>query len=154
MKIGLDIHGVIDTEPELFSKLSNGCIKKGWQVHIITGQEDTKILRDTLKEYGIAYSHIFSIISYHKKLGTVITHDEKGNPWMDEDIWNRTKGGYCLKKGIDIHIDDSYTYGKYFETTYIKLVKAIDGTLYFLPIVFKFMNEVIKLWQKVPREKI
>jgi len=154
MKIGLDIHGVIDKEPALFSKLSKDFIKREWEVHIITGQEDTKVLRDTLSEYGIAYIKIFSITTYHRHIGTKITYDKEGHPWMDEEVWNKSKAKYCSENKIDIHIDDSYIYGKYFKTTYIKFIKTVDDTLYFLPMVFKFRNEVIKLWSKVPREKI
>jgi len=154
MKIGIDIHGVIDAEPKIFSGLSHECIKKGWEVHIITGQEDTPALRNVLTQYDIVYSHFFSITSHHKKIGTEIKYDDNGNPWMDEEIWNKSKSVYCTENNIDIHIDDSYTYGKYFTTTYIKLVKTVDGTLCLLPIVFKFLDEVMKLWLKAPKEKI
>jgi len=152
MKIGLDIHGVIDAEPKIFSSLSHDCVKKRWEVHIITGQEDTPELRRILAEYNIAYTHLFSITTYHKSIGTIITQDDDENPWMDEPLWNKSKGEYCARNNIDIHIDDSYTYGKYFETTYIKFIKTTDNSLYFLPLVFKFCDEVIKLWLKVPKE--
>jgi hypothetical protein len=39
MKIGLDIHGVIDLYPEYLSHLATVWISKGYEVHIVTGQE-------------------------------------------------------------------------------------------------------------------
>ena len=44
--------------------------------------------------------------------------DEKGRPWMDDDIWDRTKGDYCKKHQIDFCIDDTERYGDYFETPF------------------------------------
>lgn len=145
MKIGLDFHGVIDTEPELFSKLSRACINKGWEVHILTGQEDTPELRKIIENYGIHFTHFFSITTFHKNIGTPITYDEKDNPWMDDFIWDKTKSDYCKGNNINFHIDDSDTYGKYFETTYLKFQK-IDGTIYFSPVVLKIFDEVLLLW--------
>jgi hypothetical protein len=36
LKIGLDIHGVIDTFPEKFKQLAYALVKDGAEVHIIT----------------------------------------------------------------------------------------------------------------------
>lgn len=151
MRIGLDFHGVIDAEPELFSKFTQECIKNGWEIHILTGQEDTPELRETIKNYGIHFTHFFSITTYHKELGTKITYDEKGNPWMDESVWNRTKAIYCYSYDIDIHIDDSDIYGKYFDTTYLKLHK-INNILYLLPVVINIFGKVFKLWLEKPQK--
>ena len=38
LKIGLDIHGVIDSFPEKFKQLSYALAKDGAEVHIITGK--------------------------------------------------------------------------------------------------------------------
>jgi len=37
MKVGLDIHGVVDVRPEFFSELSKLLVSNGHEVHIITG---------------------------------------------------------------------------------------------------------------------
>jgi 8-oxo-dGTP diphosphatase len=39
---------------------------------------------------------------------------------MDNKVWNRAKAEYCKKNGIQLHIDDSDVYGKYFETPYAR----------------------------------
>ena len=41
--------------------------------------------------------------------------------WMEDDIWNSSKGLYAREVGLDIHFDDSKIYLKYFpdNCTYI-----------------------------------
>ncbi len=41
LKIGLDIHGVIDTFPQKFKQLSQALAKDGAEIHIITGMKCT-----------------------------------------------------------------------------------------------------------------
>lgn len=120
MKIGFDLHGVLDNPKvsPFFSIISRLLIDEGHEIHIITGAEDTPTLRDELRRSGVKWTHIFSITDYHKELGTPIIRDELGRPWMDPEIWNPAKGEYAMRVGIDIHFDDSFTYGKFFQTTY------------------------------------
>jgi hypothetical protein len=119
-KLGLDIHGVCDADPKAFSRLAKLYLAVKGEVHIITGQKDSPELRDKIRNLGIPFTHFFSITSYHESIGTTIRYDERGRPWMDEEIWNRTKGQYCQRMGITIHIDDSPVYRKYFSgTTYL-----------------------------------
>ena len=119
MKIGLDIHGVINAKPELFSVLSKLIVNSCGEVHIITGELDSPKVRDELKNFGITYTHFFSISSYHLAIGTEVWYKDKNHPCMDEVIWNSTKAIYCEKNKIDLHIDDSLIYGKYFKTPYL-----------------------------------
>lgn len=121
-KIGLDLHGVIDADPEHFAALSKAVIAMGGEVHIITGSMATEALFAWLKERGIKYTKVFSISSYHAAEGTKMNYDERG-PWMDSEIWNRSKAEYCSREGIDLHIDDSDVYGKYFATPYLRWTK-------------------------------
>ena len=96
IKVGFDIGGVCNKSPLLFAVLSNLLVNNGHEVHIITGQEETNELKEQLKKMCIKYTHFFSITDYQRKLGTTITYDENGTPWMDEEIWNKTKGEYCF----------------------------------------------------------
>ena len=118
MKFGLDIHGVINKCPKFFSKLSKSLISSGHEIHIITGSRITSEIEQDLLGYGMEWTVLFSITDYHLKKGTSVNFDEKGNPWIDEPIWNKAKGFYCLEAGIDFHIDDSSIYGQHFETPY------------------------------------
>lgn len=113
MKVGLDFHGVIDKQPELFAKLSNKLRMSDCEIHIITGHKITDEFVQQLKDWKIRYTHLFSIVDYHESINTFVQYDERG-PWIDEELWNKTKSIYCEEKQIDVHIDDSEIYGKYF----------------------------------------
>jgi len=119
-KLGLDIHGVIDCCPSLFSELSRRVLEKGGEVHIITGAHMTEVLKDKLKQqYRIEWTHLFSIADYHKEIGTKVWYDDKNTPWMETLTWDRTKGNYCLEHDIDLHIDDTERYRRYFLTPFL-----------------------------------
>jgi len=133
-KIGLDFHGVIDKEPELWSFLTENLIEKGYEIHIITGHENNEKFRAELKSLNIVWTHLFSIISYHKSIGTPVTYDKNGDPWIDEEIWNKSKAEYCKKENIDIIIDDSKIYEKYFNNC---------STFYISFEMFKQLMEMI-----------
>lgn len=133
MKIGIDIHGVINERPDFFQKLTRAIIESGGEVHILSGPPEEQIERE-LKELGLRpayntlespdsktgnYSAIFSIVDYHKELGTPMIQDSKGN-WhlhipdqpvgYSHSLWDRAKGDYCFKHQLDMLIDDSDTY--------------------------------------------
>lgn len=114
MKVGIDLHGTIDSNPEFFSKFIKVLKKEhNAEIHVTTGVT-ADVAIEKLEEMGIEYDCIFSITDYHKSIGTEITYDENGEPWIDEELWNRTKGDYCLRELIVFHIDDTEAYGKHF----------------------------------------
>lgn len=131
MKIGLDIHGVIDKHPKIFSKLSIYLKEKGHEVHILTGPPMKRKYRthrgkfDTIEEeleyYGIVYDNIFSIVTYNLEIGSEYKRDSKGNFFFDDVTWNKTKSIYCSENNIDLHIDDTKEYGEYFKTPFAYL---------------------------------
>jgi hypothetical protein len=117
MKIGLDIHGVIDTDPAFFSKLSWKMQDAGHKVYVITGEEISgKLLHTLVDTYNIYFERLLSITSYHLFIGTYVTYadEAKTQPLIAPPKWDRTKAILCKSHGIDIHIDDSKVYGKYF----------------------------------------
>jgi hypothetical protein len=113
MKIGLDIHGVIDRYPALFKTLSTHAVRLGKEVHIITGQSWAEAYK-TVENLGICYTHHFSIVDYHKEKGTKMWQNSNGTWQMDNYDWNRSKGDYIWREKIDIHFDDDYNYVNYF----------------------------------------
>lgn len=119
LKIGLDIHGVCDANPEFFSELSRLFVNAGHDVHIITGRRVSDGALDEIKELGLSYTHFFSISDYHVEIGTKVWEDDEGNPWLEGELWDRTKGDYCAKHKIDFHIDDTERYGDYFKTNFM-----------------------------------
>ena len=122
MKYGIDVHGVADTKKKFFALFSQRAITNGHEVHIITGSRETWQLKFELEKSGIKFTHFFSVADYLIEKGVEVHWADKDNPWFPEDDWNKTKGLYCKQEGIDIHFDDSKTYGKYFETLYMKVI--------------------------------
>ena len=118
-KIGIDIHGVIDQNPDLFAAFTWALFSSGWEVHIITGQRKSEALKN-LKLWGTHYTHFFSITDYHEEKKTEMVYGPENNPWMDSETWNKAKARYCKENGIDLHIDDSSVYGDFFETPYLR----------------------------------
>jgi hypothetical protein len=130
IKIGFDIHGCIDTYPDIFSSLGKLFVDSGMEVHVITGaswnDRTAKELSDNGMVKGENYTHFFSIVDYHKSIGNEIEIDDKGNPWLPNDIWDKTKAVYCSKQEIKLMFDDSDIYGKYFNldnTMYCQIIK-------------------------------
>jgi hypothetical protein len=110
----------MDEVPELFSVLSKTLVDAGHQVYVITGPPDGPRLREELQRLNITYTHLFSIVDYHKSIGTEMMVDDKGNHYLDDYLWDKTKGDFCLREGIDLHIDDSDSYSFFFKTPYCR----------------------------------
>lgn len=118
MKIAIDIHGVVSKMPEFFAELTRLFINAGHEVHILTGSRITKEFIDRIKKYGIVYTHLFSIVEYHMNIGTEIFWEDENNPWIDDEVWNKTKADYCRKHNIDMCWDDEFSYNKHFTTPF------------------------------------
>lgn len=122
MKIGLDLHGVIDSMPEFFSFFTKAVIDAGGEIHILTGGTTDKDIQ-LLNDYNIKWTHFFSISDYHKEKGTPTDgiHPKYGFPQISDYEWDRTKGDYCKKWNIDLHIDDTLAYNDYFTTPFCRM---------------------------------
>lgn len=119
LRIGLDVHGICDTNPEFFSELSRLFVNAGHEVHILTGRRVSDGAIEEIEDLKISYTHFFSISDYHQEIGTRMWEDDDGNPWLEGELWDRTKGDYCKKHKIDFHIDDTERYGQYFSTPFM-----------------------------------
>lgn len=113
MKVGIDVHGVLDTNLA-FCELSRVLVEAGHEVHIMTGSPRTGKLMAQLTFVGAKWTHFFSITDHCEELGIKVTYDEIGNPWVDNLEWNRAKGDYAEKVGLDLMIDDSEEYKGHF----------------------------------------
>ena len=116
MRIALDIHGVIDTNPEFFSMVTKALHAAMFEIHILTGSHiKEKKIKEKLSQWGISYTHIFSIADFHRDKGTKMWGDE-ANPWMDQEMWSKTKAEYCKEHNIQLCLDDRDDYFKHFST--------------------------------------
>lgn len=119
LKIGLDVHGVIDMMPSFFSHYTKMMREQGHEIHVITGQMDSVNLRNDLEEMNIEYDHLFSISTDLIQEGELVRFDGNGNPWFDDELWDKAKGKYCSQNDIDYHYDDTERYGEHFITPFI-----------------------------------
>lgn len=120
IKLGIDIHGVIDKAPELFTLIS----KLPVEVHIITGIKEEL---DNDVPNDLEYDYWFSIHEQCEIDGVEITYDEQNRPHVDPDIWDNMKARYCKEQGITMLIDDSPHYASTFEgldTLYLQLTNT------------------------------
>lgn len=139
MRLGLDLHGVITADPTLFGKLTRHLILHNHTVHILTGIEDSDKVRLEIARYGIMYTDLFSITTYHKSIGTpmTFTNGDPVYPIIDDELWDITKAHHCCTNKIDIHIDDSKVYGKYFHAIDTQYMLYNEATKQFLTTLMR-----------------
>jgi len=118
LKIGLDFHGVISARPRYFADFTKEALKRGHEIHIITGGPEA-FIRQELTRLDIDYTQIFAIIDEYKGCAAVTTYQD-GELHIDNDVWNEAKANYCRRHKIDLHIDDSDAYVKWFSTPYCR----------------------------------
>lgn len=115
MKIGVDIHGVLDLYTQDIIAFCNRAISKGHEIHILTGTEAKKA-KIQVENLGLKnYINLFSIVDYNKAIGTKMWNDDPRGKgwWMDRSDWVKSKGTYCKENHIDILFDNEIDYAKY-----------------------------------------
>lgn len=127
LKIGVDIHGVATDAREFFVEFTKTMVSAGHEVHIITGPP-AEIARREVEELGLSYTHLFSIVDHHVQSGTELTTDSRGHIFCEDYLWDKTKADYCLRHGIQLHLDDSDAYGYFFKTPYARFYSKTKRT--------------------------
>lgn len=115
MHIGLDIHGVIDSNPEFFSTFTHLMKNAGHTISILTGAQIKPKLIKELKGYNLVWDNLFSITDYHIEKGTEMMFEDSDNPHIDDEMWDKTKGEWCEENKVDMMIDDTARYRKHFK---------------------------------------
>lgn len=144
-KIGIDFHGVIDAQPELFAIFCREVRQLGILVYIISGGPEADVAR-CLHEHRVEYDGLWAIYDYYEAQGKVTRFDD-GSFQVPTELWNKAKAEYCMREGIGFHIDDSSVYGKYFVTPYCHYDMAEDACALHdgLKIDFKNPSEAARL---------
>lgn len=132
MRLGLDIHGVIDKRPEEFAFLAASVISAGGEVHILTGGSVTEEMKGKVRGFGVAWTHFFSVYDHmesigEEQVGVIRFPDGSEQKKFEPARWDKVKADYCRRHAIDLHIDDTATYGGHFTTPFM-LFSANDGT--------------------------
>ena len=127
MRIGLDLHGVIDSNPKFWASFSRLLVVgNDHEVHIIMGPPIKKVMAKLVR-FHMCFTHLFSIVDYHRDRGTKMWQDELGRWNMSPYEWDKTKADYCVRQEIDLHIDDSSIYGKFFITPYAMYLNKLKS---------------------------
>lgn len=119
IKIGLDFHGVISSVPDGFKALiSRLPLLNDIQICVISGPPKEEIIKK-LSDLGfmknIFYFHeIFSIVDYLKEKNVKLWLDEKKTWWASDEEWWSAKACICKENNIDLMVDDSIGYKKFF----------------------------------------
>jgi len=131
MKLGLDFHGMLNTDADFFYKLIKR-LKPG-EIHIMTGaRRDTfvKEIEDFVNDkyfwfIWLRTTHFFSISDYiAKNYPKKINLSKPDNPHVeDKKLWDSQKGIYAKKYNLDLTIDDTIDYAEYFTTPFMLFVK-------------------------------
>lgn len=121
MNLMLDIHGVLDKNPEVFTTLAR-TIRwwgEGSEVHIVTGESISQNLIDQLLSYNQGEQYWDALVSIQDELiksgAKILSLNEFGRPTFSNEEWDSFKGRYCAEHNIDLAIDDSEEYAKYFD---------------------------------------
>lgn len=121
INLGLDLHGVVDTYPYKFIPLALAVKAAGGKVYIMTGASADLAKKQISDAEGqtyalsIWYDKILSITDYLKSQEVPHIQNEDGGIRVDDETWDRVKSVWAKEYQIDLHIDDSPVYGKYFE---------------------------------------
>jgi len=138
MRISIDVHGVITERPEFFAWLTKKLVSHHDAIFILTGQAAGIALVRELAKHSILFHHVLSVTTYHRMIGTPISYKngDPTQPVMPYGVWDPTKAKLCELYDIDLHIDDSDVYGKYFtgHTIYVN-VKEFDSMASFYQVV-------------------
>ena len=120
IKIGVDLHGVMDKYPDFLKPLCKAAVEHGVEVHVLTGPPSEKAIEE-LSRAGysktVHYTHLHSVVDYLKSCKVEMWQDGDGNWWASEHDWWSSKAQICEDLGISVMIDNSPEYEKSFEKT-------------------------------------
>lgn len=115
-KLAIDVHGVLNTKPDLLKVLLMKLRHAGYEIHILSGPPMPFML-DELDKMGIVddthYDYLFSIVDYLQSIGANMWQDGRERWYASDEDWDSAKGIYCKEHGIRDIIDDTFAYEKY-----------------------------------------
>ena len=117
-KVSVDFHGVINSNPDFFSKFFALLQAKGVEVYITSGGPQ-KFVERYLVRHNIPYNHVWCIFDHFNRREKIELSAD-GSFRIDDKLWNAAKSKFCAHENIDLHIDDSIVYGRYFTTPYVR----------------------------------
>lgn len=114
MRIAIDLHGVIEKNPEYWKFFMRELMKTN-KVVIISGRpkDELKNEIDVLGlEKDVHYGSIYSIVDHLRQRNIEVSKNEYGY-WAKDSDWWPTKAMICQERHVDLLIDDSIEYAMY-----------------------------------------
>lgn len=125
MIIGIDLHGVIDSNVDSFRGFLSAYTILDIPIYIISGPPKTDIEIE-LHNYdiyeGTHFNRIISVVDFLKNKKVKMWTDEKGRWWASDEDWWSSKAEICKMYSVDIMIDDQERYGSYFKDTKTRFI--------------------------------
>ena len=126
MIIGIDLHGVIDSDIERFKLMLTGLLASLIiEIYIISGPSKVDIEKE-LNDHGlyrdIHFDAVFSVVDFLKGKGVKMWLDKKGTWWANDEDWWSSKAEICEKHKVDIMIDDKERCRQYFKNKKTKFL--------------------------------
>lgn len=119
MRIGFDLHGVLDSYPTKFKAIIKLLEKTDITFAIVSGPPREKI-EEELTKLGFEWSDfydIYSVVDYLYNDGVEFDETDPDNLWCDDNIWWDSKARICQQHDIDFLVDDSLKYKPAFKLT-------------------------------------
>ncbi len=113
LKIGLDYHGVIDSDYEYFAEFAAFARSRGHRIYVISGAPKVALCNE-LSQHNFTADFLFSVLDYCMALGLIV--QDAFDIKIDDYAWNRAKAEFCFYNHINLHIDDNQQYCNYFST--------------------------------------
>jgi len=129
MIVGIDLHGVLDHDPEQFRAFIDALKQNDGGYYILTGMERFEAEKE-LRRLGFTdYIGLYSVTSYLKNRGYSYVLDKHGRPSFDPKKWDGCKAVLAKILNLDAVIDDTMAYSEYFPDR-IEFILYQKGTLY------------------------
>jgi hypothetical protein len=131
MIIGVDLHGVIDSDPEWFKEMLGqlmfdiGGYGSTFDVYIISGPPKKDIRAELEKisiHHGLHYDEICSVVDHLKEKGAKMWQDDRDRWWASNEEWWKAKAEICEIEDVDIMIDDKKEWMPHFKNIKTKFL--------------------------------
>ena len=118
MRIGVDLHGVLDKNPEMSRLILKALMDAGHAIFVISGPPSFEIIK-SLKDLGLKlqthYTSWFSIVDFLQRRNVEMWKDDKDTWWANDKDWWSSKAEMAKILELDVMIDNSEEYAEYFE---------------------------------------
>lgn len=129
MRVGFDIHGVLDTYPDILIPMIDGMKNAGIEICIVSGPPREEIIEE-LHHLGLFWrvelKNVFSVVDFLKESGAEMWQDAKGDWWSSDEDWWSSKARICKENNIKVMIDDSIKYKPGFDDVAFTFVHISD----------------------------